>query len=68
MSPILVMLMLHSDSNFERSNISFKEDELDGVDPNSTIAFEIKKNSTVFGRLNRQLQKRLRIRGDLTFM
>ena len=35
MSPILVALKSHSDSNFERSNISFKENEPDGVDPNS---------------------------------
>ena len=37
------MLTSHSDSNFERSNISFKENKPDGVDPNSkvsTVAFE----------------------------
>ena len=27
-----------SDSNFERSNISFKENIPDGVDPNSTVS------------------------------
>ena len=35
MSPILVTLASQSDSNFERSNISFKENKPDGVDPNS---------------------------------
>ena len=34
MSPILVTLTSHSDSNFERSNFSFKENKPDGVDPN----------------------------------
>ena len=34
-SPILVMHTSRSDSNFERSNISFKETEPDGVDWNS---------------------------------
>ena len=34
-SPILVALMSHSDSNFESLNISFKENKLDGVYPNS---------------------------------
>ena len=51
MSPILVTPI--SDSNFERSNISFKEDKLDGVDPNSNgylllRSKERRKNSTVF--------------------
>ena len=35
MSPILVTLTPYSDSNFEGSNISFKENKPDGVDPNS---------------------------------
>ena len=35
MSPILVTLTSRSDSNFERSNISLKENKRDGVDPNS---------------------------------
>ena len=35
MSPILVKLTSYSDSNFERSNISFKENKPDGVDSNS---------------------------------
>ena len=34
-SPILVTLKSSSDSNFERSNISLKENIPDGVDPNS---------------------------------
>ena len=34
-SPILVTLTSHSDSNFERSNISPKENKQDGVDLNS---------------------------------
>ena len=42
-----------SDSNFERSNISLKENKWDGVDLTvSTTAFEKKReNSMVFGRL-----------------
>ena len=46
MSPILVTLMSHSDSNFEQSNINFKENKPDGVDRTltvSNIAFERKK-------------------------
>ena len=35
MSPILVTLTSRSDSNFERSNISLKENKRDGVDSNS---------------------------------
>ena len=34
MLPILVTLTSRSDSNFERSNISLKENKWDGVDPN----------------------------------
>ena len=34
MSSILVTLTSRSDSNFERSNITLKEDKRDGVDPN----------------------------------
>ena len=34
-SPILVTLTSRSDSNFERSNISLKENKWDGVDLNS---------------------------------
>ena len=39
MSPILVTPTSHSDSNFERSNIGLKENELDRVDPNSNGFF-----------------------------
>ena len=35
MSPILVTLTSRSDSDFERSNVSFKENKPDGVNPNS---------------------------------
>ena len=46
-SLILVRLMSCSTSNFERSNISFKENKPDGVDLNSepilTLVFERKK-------------------------
>ena len=48
-SPILVTVTSHSDSNFERSNISLKENKRDGVDQNhnglihATAAFERKK-------------------------
>ena len=35
MSSILVTLMSRSDSYFERSNISFYENKLDGVELNS---------------------------------
>ena len=55
MSPILVMIKSHSDSDFERLNISFKENKLDVLDLNSndlTTAFERpRKNSMDFGRL-----------------
>ena len=43
MPPILVTLTSRSDSDFERSNTSFKENKPDGVDLNSnglTTAFE----------------------------
>ena len=33
--PILAMLTSRSDSNFERSNISLKENKRDGIDSNS---------------------------------
>ena len=35
MSPILVTLTSRCDSDFERSNISLKENKRDGVDPSS---------------------------------
>ena len=35
MSPILVTLTSHSDSDFERLNVNLKENKPDGVDPNS---------------------------------
>ena len=42
---ILVMLMSHSDSNFEHSNISLKENKLDGIDPNSIgLNYCVRKN------------------------
>ena len=34
-SPILVTLSSRSDSDFERSNVSLKENKPDGVNPNS---------------------------------
>ena len=40
-SPILVTLTSHSDSNYERSNISFKENKPDGVDPNSHLSVKL---------------------------
>ena len=46
MSPILVTLTSPSNSDFERSNISFKENKPDGVDLSSnslTTAFESTK-------------------------
>ena len=56
MSPILVPLTSRSDSDFDRSNISFKENKPDGVDLNCnglTTAFErTKENFCGFGRLN----------------
>ena len=57
MSPILVTFTSHSDSNFRRSNIGFKENQPDGVDQKSDGFYyyfqkkEGRKNSTVFGRL-----------------
>ena len=45
MSPILVTLTSHSDSNFERSNISLKENKRDGVDLNSNgLDYCVRKN------------------------
>ena len=53
-SPILVTLSSRSDSNFERLNISLKENKRDGVDPNSNgLEYCVrKKESKVFGRLS----------------
>ena len=39
MSPILVTLMSHSDSDFERSNVSLRENKPDGVNPNSNDTY-----------------------------
>ena len=44
-SPILVTLTSRSDSDFERSNVSFKENKPDGVNPNSNdIDYYVPKN------------------------
>ena len=44
-SPILVTLTSRSDSDFERSNVSFKENKPDGVNPNShDIDCYVRKN------------------------
>ena len=39
MSPILVTSTSDSDSNFERSNIGFKENKPDGADPTSDVFY-----------------------------
>ena len=45
MSLILVMFTSCSDSNFERSNISLKENKWDGIDSNSNgFDYWIRKN------------------------
>ena len=45
MSTVLVTLTSRSDSNFERSNISLKENKRDGVDPNSNgLDYCVQKN------------------------
>ena len=45
MSPILVTLTSNSDSDFESSNVSLKENKPDGVNPNSNdIDFYFQKN------------------------
>ena len=45
MSPILVMLTSRSDSDFECSKISLKENKPDGVNPNSKdIDYYVRKN------------------------
>ena len=45
MSPILVTLTSRSDSDFERSNVSLKENKPDGVNPNSNnIDYYVRKN------------------------
>ena len=44
-SPILVTLTSHNDSNFESSNVSLKENKPDGVNPNSNyIDYYVRKN------------------------
>ena len=44
-SPILVTLTSRSDSDFERSNVSLKENKPDGVNPNSNdIDYYVQKN------------------------
>ena len=44
-SPILITLTSRSDSDFERSNVSFKENKLDGFNPNSNdIDYYVRKN------------------------
>ena len=45
MSPILVTLTSRSDSYFERWNVSLKENEHDGVNPNSDdLDYCVRKN------------------------
>ena len=45
MSPILVTLTSRSDSDFERSNVSLKENKPDGVNPNfNNIGYYVRKN------------------------
>ena len=56
-SLILVTLSSRSDSDFERSNVSLKDNKLDGVDPNSNDlrllrSKEPRKNYMVFCRLD----------------
>ena len=47
-SPILVTLMSRSDSNFERSNTSLKENKQDAVDPNSNgLEYCVRKNEGI---------------------
>ena len=49
MSPILVTLTSRSDSDFERSNVSLKENKPDGVNPNSNdIDYYVRKNEEWF--------------------
>ena len=44
-SPILVKLTSRSDSDFEHSNVSLKENEPDGVNPNfKDIDYYVRKN------------------------
>ena len=44
-SPIVVMLASRSDSDFERSNFSLKENKPDGVNPNSNdTEYYVQKN------------------------
>ena len=44
-SPILVTLASRSDSDFESSSVSFKENKPDGVNPNSNdIGYYVRKN------------------------
>ena len=62
MSPILVTLTSLSDSDFESSNVSLKENKPDVVNPNSNdINYYVRRNegkiSLVFGRLRNRTSK-----------
>ena len=49
MSPILVTLTSRSDSNFERSNVSLKENKRDDFDSNSNgLGYCVRKNEGKF--------------------
>ena len=56
-SPILVMLMSHSGSSFERSNISFKENEPDGIDPKPNGFYHCIQKKELYDF--RQIERRL---------
>ena len=48
-SSILVTLTSHNDSDFERSNVSLKENKPDGGNPNSNdIDYHVRKNEGKF--------------------
>ena len=61
MSPIVATLTSHSDSNFERSNISRKENKRHGVDLNSNaLDYCIGKTKEKFyGFRQTELRKRM---------
>ena len=59
-SPILVTVTSRSDSDFERSNVSLKDNKPDGVNPNSNdIDYYLRKNEGKFDGFRQSVHCRL---------
>ena len=66
MSPILVTLTSRSNSDFERSNVSLKENKPDGVNPNSNdIDCYVRKKKEKFYRFRQTFFTRCRLQVNL---